>query len=83
MKKASLPADSKSYTEMAFREKEKWHQRRAKMSLTKKIETLDRLLEMRKHIPKISSGDDKPESFPSFDSPGPSGPPTDSGRVEA
>ncbi len=53
------------------------------MSLTKKIETLDRLLEMRKHIPKISSGDDKPESFPSFDSPGPSGPPTDSGRVEA
>ena len=59
MKKAHLPADSKSYTELAFREKEKWHRRRAKMSLTKKIEALDRLLEMRKHIPKISSGPDK------------------------
>ena len=56
MKKAHLPADSKSYTEMAFREKEKWHQRRANMSLTKKIEALDRLLETRKHIPKITSG---------------------------
>ncbi len=56
MKKAHLPADSKSYTELAFREKEKWRQRRAKMSLTKKIEAMDRLLEMRKHIPKISSG---------------------------
>ena len=55
MKKAHLPADSKSYTEMAFREKEKWHRRRAKMSLTKKMEALDRLLEMRKHIPKITS----------------------------
>lgn len=54
MKKARLPADSKSYTELAFREKEKWHQRRAKMSLTKKIESLDRMLEMRKHIPRIS-----------------------------
>ncbi len=56
MKKAPLPADSKSYTELAFREKEKWHQRRAKMSLTKKIEAMDRLLVIRKHIPKISSG---------------------------
>ena len=56
MKKAHLPADSKSYTELAFRENEKWHQRRAKMSLIKKIEALDRLLEMRKHIPKITSG---------------------------
>ena len=56
MKKAHLTADSKSYTEMAFREKEKWLRRRAKMSLTKKIEALDRLLEMRKHIPKISGG---------------------------
>ena len=56
MKNAHLPADSKSYTEMALRGKEKWHRRRAKMSLTKKIEALDRLLEMRKHIPKISGG---------------------------
>ena len=53
--KAHLPADAKSYTELAFREKERWHQRRAKMSLTKKIEALDRLLEMRRHIPKLSS----------------------------
>jgi hypothetical protein len=56
VKKAHLPADSKTYTEMAFREKEKWHRRQARISLTKKIEALDRMLEGRKHIPKISRG---------------------------
>ena len=59
MKKARLRADSKTYTELAFREKEKWHRRGAKMSRTKKIEALDRLLETRKYIPKISSGAEK------------------------
>jgi len=41
---------------MAFREKEKWHRRQARISLTKKIEALDRMLEGRKRIPKISRG---------------------------
>ena len=55
MKKESLPADSKSYSERAFIEKEKWHLRRVRMSLTRKIQALDRLLEMGKQFPRLGA----------------------------
>ena len=64
MKKTLLPDDSKTYTKLAFREKEKWHQKRAKMSLTKKIESLDRMLEMRKHIPRFPAASVKDKAQP-------------------
>ena len=51
MKTIPLPPDSKTYTELAFREKEKLRRKRARMSLTKKLE----VLEMRKQIPKIGN----------------------------
>ena len=54
MKKARLPADSKSFLVQAFLEKEKWHHGRARMSLTKKIQALDRLREMQKHLPILA-----------------------------
>ena len=53
MKMKDLPADSRLYAEMAFREKEEWRRRRARMSLTRKVEALDRLLSMAKEIPKL------------------------------
>ena len=55
MKKEPLPADSKSYSERAFIEKEKWHRRRVRMSLTRKIQALDRLLEMSKQFPRLGA----------------------------
>lgn len=45
MKKTPLPADSKSFTELAFREKRAWHERRRRMSFKKKVEALDQLWE--------------------------------------
>ena len=54
MKNEHLPADSKTYKELAFRGKEKWHRRQTRISLTKKIEALDRKVEGREHTPKIS-----------------------------
>ncbi len=53
MAKIKLPADSKAYGEFAFREKEKWHRRRARMSLSRKLEVLDRLREMGKQLPWV------------------------------
>ena len=53
MKKIPLPADSKAYGELAFREKEKWHRRRARMSLLHKLEVLDRLRERARELAKI------------------------------
>lgn len=53
MRKTHLPTDSKSYSDQAFREKEMWHRRRERMSLTRKIEALDRLLTMSKSLPKL------------------------------
>ena len=53
MPKKDLPADSKSYAELAFREKEKWHRRRARMSLVRKLEILDRLRELYMERPKL------------------------------
>jgi hypothetical protein len=52
-KKTHLPADSKTYAELAFREKEKWHRRRERMSLARKLEVLDRLRE-RGRLPQIN-----------------------------
>ena len=57
MKKVSLPTDSKRYAELAFQEKERWHRRRARRSFKRKLEALDRLREMAKHLPKLE-GDD-------------------------
>ena len=51
--KKDLPADSKRYAELAFREKEKWHRRRARMSLARKLEVLDRLRGIYKERPRI------------------------------
>ena len=58
MPKIHLPAASKRFAEQAFAEKEKWHQRRARMSFTRKIEALDRLLEASKTLPEL---DNSPE----------------------
>ena len=54
MAKGHLPADSKAYGELAFREKEKWHRRRARMSFSRKLEVLDRLRERAREIAKFS-----------------------------
>ena len=54
MAKEILPADSKAYGELAFREKAKWHRRRARMSLSRKLEVLDRLRERAREIAKLS-----------------------------
>ena len=54
MQKKHLPEDSKAYGELAFREKAKWHRRRATMSLSRKLEALDRLRERAREIAKFS-----------------------------
>ena len=53
MPKKDLPADSKSYADLAFREKKKWHRRRARMSLARKLEILDRLRELYTERPML------------------------------
>ena len=53
MRRVSLPADSKRYSEMAFRQKESYHQRRRRMSFARKLVVLDALLEARRHLPKL------------------------------
>ena len=59
MKDMILPADSKGYSDRAFVEKDRWHRQKARMSLTRKIQALDRLLEMAKFLPKL---EDAPRS---------------------
>ena len=54
MAKVRLPASSKAYGELAFREKERWHRRRARMSFSRKLEALDRLREWAREIAKFS-----------------------------
>ena len=54
MTKGHLPADSKAYGELAFREKEQWHRRRARMSFSNKLEALDRLREWAREIAKFT-----------------------------
>ncbi len=53
MSKGRLPADSRRYTERAYAKKEAWHRQRGRMSFARKLEALDRLLEMSKHLPKL------------------------------
>jgi len=57
MKRERLPAPSKLYSERAFVEKKMWHRRRARMSLEKKLQVLDRLLESRNSLPPESLAD--------------------------
>ena len=57
MRTEHLPTDSRRYSERAFEEKKKWHRRQGRMSLTRKIEVLDRLLEAAKHLPKLQRDD--------------------------
>ena len=64
MKKVHLPNDSRRYTERAFLEKEKWHRRRERMSLTRKIEVLDRLLLLARDLPRLESNDDATRKEP-------------------
>ena len=52
--KIKLPADSKAYGELAFREKAKWHRRKARMSLSRKLEALDRLRERGRELAALS-----------------------------
>ena len=48
-----MPATAKAYGELAFREKAKWHRRRARMSLLRKLEVLDRLRERARELAEI------------------------------
>jgi hypothetical protein len=52
MKPKPLPPDSKTYAELAFREKEALRRKRARMSFKRKLEMLDRLREEAKHLPE-------------------------------
>ncbi len=54
MKQTPLPADSTLYAEAIYREKDKYHRRQARMSFARKLEVLDRLINMRKHLPRLS-----------------------------
>ena len=54
MKQAHLPADSKLYVDAIFKEKEQYHRRRARMSFARKLEVLEKLLDMRKELPRLS-----------------------------
>lgn len=53
MRREYLPTDSKRYSERACSAKEEWHLCRTRMSFTRKIDMLDRLLEMSKTLPKL------------------------------
>jgi hypothetical protein len=49
------PVDSNRYSKLArkhFREKERWHKSRARMSYARKLEVLDRMLQMYREMPK-------------------------------
>ncbi len=61
MSKERLPASSKRYAKRAFQEKEKLHRRRERMSFTRKLEALDRLLEMAKELPKLHGEEGRPD----------------------
>ena len=54
MAKVCLPADSRVYAELTFHEKAKWRHRRARMSISRKLEVLDRLRERAREITKFS-----------------------------
>ena len=50
-----LPADAKRCTELVHEEQERWYRRRARMRLTRKIMTLDRLLEQADNLPRLET----------------------------
>ena len=54
MAKVCLPADSRVYAELAFREKAKLRHRRARMSFSRKLEVLDQMREWAREIAKFS-----------------------------
>ncbi len=71
MRKKALPADSISYSKQAFLEKANWHRRQERMSLTRKIEVLDRLLQMAQSLPKLElANGEAPETSLRRDDPG-------------
>ncbi len=53
LRKKALPADSISYSKQAFLEEASWRRRRERMSLTLKIEGLDRLPQIARSLPKL------------------------------
>jgi len=59
MRKETLPTDSKLYSNLVFLEKEKWRRRRERMSFTRKIEVLDRLLKMAVELPRLDGAGDE------------------------
>ncbi len=53
MTKAHLPRDSKQFSELAFEAKEQLRKKRTRMSYTRKIASLSRMLEMRSKVPDL------------------------------
>lgn len=53
MTRACLPRDSRQFSELAFKAKEQLRKRRARMSYTRKIASLSRMLEMRSKVPDL------------------------------
>ena len=49
-----MPADSKAYAELVFREKEIWRRRQARMSFSRKLEVLDHLREWAREIARFT-----------------------------
>jgi hypothetical protein len=49
-----LPAGSKAYAELVFREKEIWRRRQARMSFSRKLEVLDHLREWAREIARFT-----------------------------
>ena len=54
MRKVRLPKDSRAYAELAWKEKERWHRRYARMSFERKLQVLDKLLEAAKQLPRLT-----------------------------
>ena len=53
MNKVRLPKDSRRYAQAAFRAKERWHRNRSRMSLTRKLQALDRMREAARTLPRL------------------------------
>jgi len=53
MRVANLPAGSKRYSEMALLQKERYHQRRRRMSFARKLAVPDPLRQARKNMPRF------------------------------
>ena len=53
MARARLPRESARYAKAAFDAKERWHRAAARMSLTGKLQALDRMRESAKRLPRV------------------------------